>query len=90
MNINIEVKNNLLFKELEINFLNNIYHGEKLIKDSIPVFLYPYKDALTITIDFLASTPYDITKDLGENPAQGEEQRKHLRIIRDAILADQK
>jgi len=75
-----------LVKRKKLNFLYSIYNGDTTVLSVIPYFLFPFKDTLKESIKWLSENIYSNHKDLSENEEDGSEQRRHLILLRDAIL----
>lgn len=72
--------------ESKLNFLLSIYNGDNSVLKPLPDFLEPIKSNLEESIEFLSEKLYNINDDMDDFENKGAEQRKHLRILRDALL----
>jgi hypothetical protein len=79
-------KNKVRDIQLRVDFLNNIYQGNRIDKDTLPLFITEKNNIISSSIDYFTTNTYDMSKD--DTESNGIEQRAHLSALRDAILND--
>lgn len=73
----------------KLEFLLSIYNGNKIDSEENKKYsslLTEITNSTATSIDWLKNNKYCIEKDITDNETEGAEQRKHLSILRDALL----